>query len=94
MPFPNQSPRLFTKAGIEVLKPGQIGCYGIFRQGLWIYVGRGDIRSQLMAHCNGDNPRITREYPTHYVALVTNDGVRMEKVLILELQPRANQKVG
>ena len=47
-----------------------------------------------MAHCNGDNPRITREYPTHYVALVTNDGVRMEKVLILELQPRANQKVG
>jgi hypothetical protein len=94
MPFPNQSPRLFTKAGIEVLSPNQIGCYGIFRQGVWIYVGRGDIRSQLMAHLNGDNPRITRENPTHYVTVVTSDEVQREKDLIVELRPVANQKVG
>jgi hypothetical protein len=94
MPFPNQSPRLFTKAGIEVLNPNQIGCYGIFREGVWIYVGRGDIRSQLMAHVNGDNPRITRENPTHYVTVVTTDDVQLEKALTLELKPVANQKVG
>lgn len=94
MPFPKQDPRPFTKAGIEILSPNQMGVYGIFRSDVWIYVGRGDIRSQLLAHWNGDNPRITRENPTHYVTVLTNDHVRIEKSLILEFNPVANQKVG
>jgi hypothetical protein len=94
MPFPKQDPRPFTKEGIEWLNPGQNGVYGIFRAGLWVYVGRGDLRARLLSHFNGENPRITRERPTHYVTLVTQDDVGQEKALILELNPVANQKVG
>jgi hypothetical protein len=94
MPFPKQDPLPFTKAGIECLNPNQNGVYGIFRSGVWIYVGRGDLRTRLLAAFNGENQRITRENPTHFVTLVTNDDVEMEKALILECKPIANQKVG
>jgi hypothetical protein len=94
MAFPPQDPKSFTKAGVEWLNPGQHGCYGIFKNGKWIYVGKGDIRSRLMDHLNGDNPRITKESPTHYVAEVTADADAREKELILELNPSANQKIG
>jgi len=94
MPFSQQTPREFTKAGIEWLNPNQTGVYGIFRSGTWIYVGRGDIRSRLLDHLNGGNPRITKEKPTHYVAEVTSNNEAREKTLILELNPVANQKVG
>ena len=94
MPFPNQTPREFTKAGIEVLNPNQNGVYGIYRADAWVYVGRGDIRTRLLAHLNGDNPRITREKPTHYVTEVTASDEAREKTLIVELNPIANRKVG
>ena len=60
----------------------------------WVYVGRGDLRTRLLAAFNGENPRITRERPTHYITLVTANDVQREKELILELNPVANQKVG
>lgn len=94
MPFPTQSPRPFTQAGIEWLKPNQNGVYGIFRADRWIYVGRGDLRTRLLSHLNGGNPAITAQRPTHYVTLVTANDVDAEKRLILELQPITNQKVG
>ena len=94
MPFPQQDFRPFTKDGIEWLAPNQNGVYGIFRSDAWVYVGRGDLRTRLLAAFNGENPRITRERPTHYVTLLTNDDVAQEKALILELNPIANQKVG
>lgn len=94
MPFPQQESRNFTRAGIEWLKPNQIGVYGIFKANQWIYVGRGDIRSRLLDHLNGDNPLILAYGPTHYVAMVTANDVAAEKQLILELHPVANQKVG
>jgi hypothetical protein len=94
MAFPQQDPRPFSRAGIEWLASGQNGCYGIFRQGQWIYIGRGDIRQRLLDHLNGDNPRITRESPTHFVTVVTTDDVNREKALILEHDPVANRKVG
>ena len=94
MPFPKQEFRPFTKEGIEWLATNQNGVYGIFRSDAWIYVGRGDLRTRLLAAFNGENPRITRERPTHYVTLVTKDDVAQEKALIIELQPIANQKAG
>lgn len=94
MPFPQQTPRQFNRANIEALNPGQNGCYGLYKQGLWIYVGRGDIRARLLAHLNGDNPSITRAKPTHWVDVVTPNAIAMEKTLILELGPLCNQKVG
>lgn len=94
MPFPKQDPLPFTKEGIERLNPNQNGVYGIFRSDAWIYVGRGDLRTRLLAAFNGENPRITRERPTSCVTMVTANDVEMEKALILELKPLANQKVG
>lgn len=95
MPFANQTPRPFIKSDVEDLKPNQIGVYGIFRSGKWIYVGKGDIRQRLLNHLNGDNECITRQLPTHWVAELTNgDPSEREKALILELQPTCNQRVG
>jgi len=86
--------RALTKAGIEVITPGQNGVYGLFRENRWVYVGRGDIRARLLDHLGGGNPCIAREVPTHWVAEVTTNDVAREKELILELQPACNQKVG
>ena len=95
MPFPQQEPRPFTKVGIEWLAGNQRGCYGIFRAGLWIYVGKtGDLRVRLLQHLAGDNPRITREQPTHFVTLVTSNEAAMEVLLTLELDPVANRQIG
>jgi hypothetical protein len=94
MPFPKQTPRAFTRANIEALNKGQNGCYGLFKKGTWVYVGKGDIRVRLLVHLNGNNPCITREAPTHWVDVVTDDMDRMEKALILELDPICNKKIG
>lgn len=93
MAFANQ-PRAFTRANVEALNPNQIGCYGLYRQDAWVYIGRGDIRARLLAHLNGDNPCITREKPTSWVDVVTSDDENEEKRLILQHQPICNKKVG
>jgi hypothetical protein len=95
--FPKQAPRAFTRANIEAITPGQFGCYGLYvgrSGGWWVYVGKGDIRKRLLEHLNGDNPCITRNSPTHWVDIVTNDMDAVEKALILELSPSCNKKVG
>ena len=95
MPFPKQTARTFTRADIEAITPGQMGCYGLFvNQGPWVYIGKGDIRKRLLEHLNGDNPCITRNGPTHYVDVVTNNMDEVEKALILEFNPTCNKKVG
>lgn len=94
MPFPKQSARQFTKANVEAITPGQKGCYGLFKDGVNVYVGKGDIRDRLLAHLNGDNPCITRQKPTHWIDVVTSDMDAEEKRLIREFNPICNKKVG
>ncbi len=94
MPFPKQKGRRFNRQHVEDIEPDQHGCYGLFRQGQWIYVGKGDIRQRLLDHLNGDNACITRENPTHWVDVVTADADAQEKALIVELQPSCNRQIG
>ena len=94
MPFPKQTPRAYTKENVTALDEGQMGCYGLFRDKTWIYVGRGDIRANLLAHLNGDNGCITSHAPTHWVDVVTADHVAEEKKLIVEFDPPCNKKIG
>lgn len=94
MPFPKQEPRPFTKARIESLGAGQMGCYGLRRQDVWIYVGKGDIRDRLLKHFRGDNACITKAMPTHWLDVVTPHMDDEEKRLILELSPVCNKRVG
>ena len=90
MPFPQQQPRVFNKQNVLALKENQYGVYGIFRQGHWIYVGKGDIRERLLAHLDGDNPCILNAQPTHWVDEVTSNADAREKQLIRELNPSCN----
>jgi len=95
MPFPQQDGRTFTRAAIEALNPGQIGCYGLYvAHGHWVYVGRGDIRSRLLDHLNGDNACIVRQKPTHFLTVVTRNDEAEEKALIAELNPSCNKTAG
>jgi excinuclease UvrABC nuclease subunit len=95
MPFSQQQPRLFNKQNVEILLPNQNGVYGLFKQGQWIYIGKGDIKTRLLAHLNNDNPCISRSLPTHWVdEVIQGDPSNREKQLILELQPHCNLKVG
>jgi hypothetical protein len=96
MPFAQQTSRVYTKQNVEALHPDQFGVYGIFRQGCWIYVGKGDIRKRLLDHLNGDKPCILAAQPTHWVDEVCTDPImsNREKQLILESQPLCNQKIG
>jgi hypothetical protein len=94
MPFPAQTPRVFTRADIESLNLNQHGCYGIMSGSTMIYIGKGDIRARLLAHLNNDNPHITRNRPTHWVGSVTNNADDHEKALILEFNPTCNKRVG
>ncbi len=94
MPFPEQIARSFTNASVYPLSPNQMGVYGLFRPGHWIYIGKGDIRQRLLDHLNGDNPCILGEGPTHWVDEVTPLMDAREKQLILELKPSCNQIAG
>ncbi len=94
MPFPEQYPRAFTEAGIGAIPPGQLGCYGLFKQDQWTYVGKGDIRSRLLAHVGGDNACIARAAPTHWVYVLTSDMDGEERRLVRELTPACNQAAG
>lgn len=95
MSFPQQTPRAFTRANIEAITPGQKGCYGLYKANTWIYVGKADcIRKRLLEHLAGDNPCITRQQPTHWVDVVTNNNEAEEKRLITLYQPVCNKKVG
>lgn len=94
MPFPQQNPLAFTRANIENLNPNQLGCYGLYIQGEWIYIGRGDIRQRLLDHLNGDNDLITYAAPTHFVTAVSANPEALERDLIRECNPRCNRKVG
>ncbi len=94
MPFPSQTPRVYNYTNVSALNRNQMGCYGLFKTGAWIYVGKGDIRDRLLAHINGDNPCITRNAPTHWVDHVTPNYDAEEKSLIKELDPICNRRIG
>ena len=35
MPFPEQRGRQYNRVNVEALKPGQMGCYGLYRSDAW-----------------------------------------------------------
>jgi hypothetical protein len=90
VPFPHQNPRPFTRQEVEGLHPGLMGCYGLFGNGVWVYVGKGDLRARLLGHLNGEDQRISALAPTHWVGETTPDMDNEEQRLILELKPACN----
>ena len=95
MPFMQQIPREYSKAVAEEMDKGQIGVYVLFKQAIWIYISKGDIRECLLGHLNGDNPCITRFSPTSFMAEVSGgDPTERHRQLVAELEPACNQKSG
>lgn len=97
MPFIQQRPREFNRYNVEFLNVNQYGVCGLFKKGVWVYIGKGDIRQRLLDHLNGDNLCILRLQPTHWVDEVYHDemsATEREKQLILELSPICNEKIG
>lgn len=91
MPFATQDAQEFTRRNIQALAEGQMGVYGLRKEGTWIYVGSGDIRGRLVGHLNRDNNCIRFQAPTHLEYEVTDDYVNREKALIAELNPSCNR---
>jgi len=97
MSFIQQAPREFTRYEIERINRNQLGVYGLFVMGRWIYIGKGDIRQRLLDHLNGDNFNILKFQNIYWVVEIIPNKIEMsnrEKQLIVELQPICNQKIG
>jgi len=94
MPFIAQTPRIYNQRNVEALKLDQMGVYGLLHQNNCIYIGKGDIRTRLLAHLNGDNPMILKHQPTHWVDEVTVNLDAREIELIQEMNPVCNQRIG
>ena len=94
MPFPEQDPKPFTREHILRISGTPRGVFGLYQGNTCIYIGRGDIRTELLRYHNGENPCITREAPTHWVDVVTTDHANRERNLIVELDPVCNRRVG
>ena len=53
MAFRNQNGYAFNRASVLANAPNASGVYGIYRQGVWIYVGQSkDIQARLMQYIN------------------------------------------
>ncbi len=87
MPFEPYRPLPFTAACVGRLNPFISGVYGLFKKDRWIYIGKGNLRRKLMDHLNGDDPSITIQAPTFFIAEVTRDPDGRERELIEELRP-------
>ena len=94
MPFVDQSPKPFMEAEISRVPADATGVYGLQKPGVWIYVGRGEIKNRLLDHLNGDNRCITFQALSTFVYEVRALDEARERVLIRELDPVCNQRVG
>ncbi len=95
MPFIKQDPHPFTRKGIEVLDPGQIGVYGIMdHSGSMLYVGKGDIRERLLEDVWNNRCVKTMGAALYVADVLHTDPDELAKELIREYDPPCNHKVG
>lgn len=67
-PFPEQSPRDFTREDIERIEPGPPGVFALLSAtGEYIYIGAGELREELLARLDGDDLCIASHAPTQWV---------------------------
>ena len=70
----------------------QMGGYGLLKDGVCIYIGKGDLRARMLAHLDGDNRCITRHMPTHWIGVVTPHSDPLHAELIEEYGPVCNRQ--
>ncbi len=95
MGFPPQAPGFFNEMGVSSVPDSARGVYGLYRDGTWVYVGKGEIKNRLLAHLRGDNSCITRERPAHFFIEPTVLRMDLREIeLIRELDPICNRRLG
>ena len=87
MRFPPQKPRPFELSAIAALRPGVLGCYGLFRRERWVLIGAGDVRARLLAHLEGDRPWEPVDEPTHWVLVETPEYETAARDLVVACAP-------
>ena len=87
MTFPPQKPRPFELTAVAALRPGVVGCYGLFRRERWVLIGAGDVRARLLAHLAGDRPWEPADEPTHWVLVETSEYESAARDLVLACAP-------
>lgn len=87
MRFPHQKPQPFERAAIAALRPGMVGCYGLFHRERWVLIGTGDVRARLFAHLDGDRPWEPVEEPTHWVVVETSEYETAARDLVVACAP-------
>ena len=87
MRFPPQKPQPFELATIAALRPGLLGCYGLFRRERWVLIGAGDVRACLLAHLDGDRPWEPKDEPTHWVVVETTEYQTAARDLVVACAP-------
>ncbi len=85
--FPPQKPQPFEITAIAALRPGLIGCYGLFSRERWVLIGAGDVRACLLAHLDGDRPWGSADAPTHWVVVETPEFETAARDLVVACAP-------
>ena len=81
----------FVRDVVEQIEEGQIGCYGLLKDGEVIYVGAGEIRSCMLAHLGGQPASLQGCPPTHWIGAEVPDPDTLLPELLEEYRPRCNE---
>ncbi len=95
MPFIAQSPHPYTREHIATVPDQDYGVYGIFSSTQCLYVGMGYIKDRMLAHINGDNPKINAGRPVYWYGekgYTEAQAAARESQLIAELLPTCNEQ--
>ncbi len=94
MPFPQQRPRPFTREGVEALRLGRFGVYGLLSDvGEYIYIGSGDVRTHLLAHLDGVMPSVTERRPVSWVEWTLEARASWKIALLPALENRQRELI-
>ena len=96
MIFPPVAHYVYTEEDVGIFASNQEGIYGLLKNEIFVYIGRGKIKDRLLAHLNGDNPCITRQSPTHFAFFFPPPFQidQTEKELIVQFDPPCNKRAG
>ena len=89
--FPPQTPMPYEREVVLDIDEEQRGCYGLLKDEVCIYIGKGDLRARMLAHLDGDNPCITSQMPTHWIGVATSHSDALHAELIEEYGPVCNR---
>jgi hypothetical protein len=97
MPFAECAARSFTAASIQKNAPDSSGVYGLSNAREWLFIGEGNnIRTHLLGHLKEIGTVLRTQNPTGFTFELCSPSERVgrQDVLVRELEPRCNRRMG